>query len=126
MAEIKSMSKDEVNPVEVEAKETSPSDEELRTLRRVAGPLPWPAFTVAFVELCERFSYYGTTAVCMLPFLRNKPLNTNEIVVNFIQRPLPDGSTTGAGYDGSVPGALGMGQRASTGLTLCELDWLAS
>ena len=68
MAEIKSMPKDEANPVEVEAKETFPSDEELRTLRRVAGPLPWPAFTVAFVELCERFSYYGTTAVCMLPF----------------------------------------------------------
>lgn len=52
--------------------------------------------------------------------------DTNEIVVNFIQRPLPDGSTTGAGYDASVPGALGMRQRASTGLTLCELDWLTS
>jgi POT family proton-dependent oligopeptide transporter len=25
----------------------------------------WTAYTVAFVELCERFSYYGTTAVCM-------------------------------------------------------------
>jgi hypothetical protein len=43
------------------------------------------------------------------------------IVVNFIQRPLPEGSTTGAltpGHD--VPGALGMGQQASTGLTLCR------
>lgn len=42
------------------------------------------------------------------------------LVVNFIQRPLPEGSTTGAGYDHSNPGALGMGQQASTGLTLCE------
>ena len=41
-----------------------PSDEDLQTLRRVAGALPWTTFTVAFVELCERFSYYGTTAVC--------------------------------------------------------------
>jgi POT family proton-dependent oligopeptide transporter len=36
----------------------------MQTLRRVAGPLNWIAFSVAFVELCERFSYYGTTAVC--------------------------------------------------------------
>lgn len=43
---------------------TMPTDEELASLRRVAGTLPWTTFTVAFVELCERFSYYGTTAVC--------------------------------------------------------------
>lgn len=42
-----------------------PTEEELRTLRRVSDKIPWTAFTVAFVELCERFSYYGTTAVCM-------------------------------------------------------------
>lgn len=41
-----------------------PTDEDLRTLRRVSGKLPWLTFTVAIVELCERFSYYGTTAVC--------------------------------------------------------------
>lgn len=35
-------------------------------------------------------------------------------VVNFIQQPLPDGSSTGAGHSGQS-GALGMGQRASTG-----------
>jgi hypothetical protein len=44
---------------------TAPTDEELATLRRVAGKLPAAAYSVAFVELCERFSYYGTTAVCM-------------------------------------------------------------
>lgn len=77
-----------------------PTEEEMRTLRRVSGKIPWTAFTVAFIELCERFSYYGTTAV----------------FVNFIQQPLPEGSTTGAGFDGQS-GALNMGQRASTGLT---------
>jgi POT family proton-dependent oligopeptide transporter len=41
-----------------------PTEEELATLRRVSGRIPWVAYTVAFVELCERFSYYGTTAVC--------------------------------------------------------------
>ncbi|KAJ5114281.1 oligopeptide transporter [Penicillium alfredii] len=79
-----------------------PTPEEFETLRRVSGPIPWTAYTVAFVELCERFSYYGTTAV----------------FVNYIQRPLPPGSTTGAGGDVNVPGALSMGQQASTGLTL--------
>jgi POT family proton-dependent oligopeptide transporter len=44
-----------------------PNEEDLRSLRRVAGKLPWTTFTVAFVELCERFSYYGTTAVCTFP-----------------------------------------------------------
>lgn len=81
----------------------SPTSEDLDTLRRVSGPIPWTAYTVAFVELCERFSYYGTTVV----------------FVNFIQKPLPEGSDTGAGFDGQS-GALGMGQRASTGLTTCE------
>lgn len=42
-----------------------PSDEEFKQLRRIAGDIPWTAYTVAVVELCERFSYYGTTAVCM-------------------------------------------------------------
>lgn len=44
-----------------------PTDEELETLRRVPGSVPWLTFTIAFVELCERFSYYGTTAVCTSP-----------------------------------------------------------
>ena len=41
------------------------TDEELQKLRRVSGKIPWQAFTIAFCELCERFSYYGTTIVCM-------------------------------------------------------------
>lgn len=41
-----------------------PTEEEMATLRRVSGQIPWSAYTIAFVELCERFSYYGTIAVC--------------------------------------------------------------
>ncbi|KAJ5772759.1 hypothetical protein N7457_007655 [Penicillium paradoxum] len=90
-----------------------PTLEEMDQLRRVSDNIPWAAFTVAFVELCERFSYYGTTAV----------------FVNFIQRPLPPQSTTGAlvkgvsDFSNGVPGALGMGQQASTGLTLFNQFW---
>jgi POT family proton-dependent oligopeptide transporter len=40
-----------------------PTDEEIHTLRRVPASIPWLCFTVAFCELCERFAYYGTTAV---------------------------------------------------------------
>lgn len=42
----------------------SPTAEELVTLRRVANKIPPWLFTIAFIELCERFSYYGSTVVC--------------------------------------------------------------
>lgn len=41
-----------------------PTEEEKQTLRRVSAKIRWITFTVAFIEACERFSYYGTTAVC--------------------------------------------------------------
>lgn len=46
-----------------------PTPEEVETLRRVAGAVPWASYTIAFIELCERFSYYGTTVVCKLQFI---------------------------------------------------------
>ena len=46
------------------AGEEYPTAEEVEKLRRVCGSVPWSAYTIAFVELCERFSYYGTTVVC--------------------------------------------------------------
>lgn len=106
---------------------TAPTPDELQNLRRVAGKIPWAAYTIAFVELCERFSYYGTTAVCKFisPTLCFR-IELTSAVVNFIQRPLPHGSTTGAlvagtsDFSNGTPGALGMGQQASTGLTLCK------
>lgn len=95
------------------------ADDEV-SLRRVSGPIPYPSLLVALVvrsrplprrrrsrwrvndhapapadafrlqEFSERFSYYGATA----------------LFVNFLQQPLPPGSTTGAGLDGQS-GALG-------------------
>ncbi|KAL5342327.1 putative MFS peptide transporter [Aspergillus crustosus] len=83
-----------------------PTEEELITLRRVAGKVHWTAYTIAFVELCERFSYFGATAV----------------FTNFIQQPLPPNSVTGAGFS-DQSGALGQGQRAATGLILFNTFW---
>jgi POT family proton-dependent oligopeptide transporter len=56
------------SPVEFEAdlEGEEPTAEELVTLRRVSGKIPWIAFTIAFVELCERFGYYGCQVLCKL------------------------------------------------------------
>ncbi|GME21896.1 HR1 repeat rho-binding protein [Neofusicoccum parvum] len=86
--------------------DSKPTEEDLRTLFRVSGKIPWTTYTIAFVELCERFSYYGTTVV----------------YVNYIQQPLPAGSNTGAGFDGQS-GALDRGQQTSTGLTTFNSFW---
>lgn len=40
------------------------TEADLKNLERISGPIPWQAYTIAFVEFCERFSYYGTTVVC--------------------------------------------------------------
>ncbi|KAJ7859794.1 PTR2-domain-containing protein [Mycena olivaceomarginata] len=84
-----------------------PTEEERATLRRVADAIPWNAYLIALVELAERFSFYGSSVV----------------FTNFIQQPLPLGSHTGAGFTKGVSGALGMGQRASTGLTTFYQFW---
>jgi POT family proton-dependent oligopeptide transporter len=84
-----------------------PTEEELHTLRRVSDTIPWKAFALAFVELCERFSYYGTTVV----------------FTNFIQQPLPPGSRTGAGKS-HQSGALHYQQRASTGIGTFNQFWV--
>jgi POT family proton-dependent oligopeptide transporter len=80
-----------------------PTEEELHVLRRVSGKINWAAYTIAFCELCERFSYYGSAV----------------LYTNFIQWPLPDGHPTGAdpASDGQ-PGALGKGQQAAVSLGL--------
>jgi POT family proton-dependent oligopeptide transporter len=44
----------------------APTAEDLVTLRRVATKIPLKLFSIAFIEMCERFSYYGTTIVCKL------------------------------------------------------------
>lgn len=56
-----------------------PTEEDLATLKRVSGTIPWTAYTIAFVEFCERFSYYGTTVVCKSPFR-----NVTTILVGYM------------------------------------------
>ncbi|KAF8872957.1 peptide transporter PTR2A [Infundibulicybe gibba] len=84
-----------------------PTEYERATLRRVPDSIPWNAYFIAFVELAERFSFFG----CQVVF------------TNFIQQPLPDGSHTGAGGMDGQSGALGMGQRASTGIGTFYQFW---
>ncbi|KDR86044.1 hypothetical protein GALMADRAFT_109580 [Galerina marginata CBS 339.88] len=84
-----------------------PTDEERAVLRRVPDNIPWDSYLIAIVEFAERFSYYGSSVV----------------FTNFIQRPLPPGSRTGAAGLHGQAGALGLGQRASTGLTTFYLFW---
>ncbi|PWN26018.1 putative PTR2-Di-and tripeptide permease [Jaminaea rosea] len=82
-----------------------PTEEEKNTLRRLPESIPWTAWTVAFCELAERFSYYGSV----------------QVFQNFIQYPRPgEGANvhrTGAAKDLRVSGALGKGQQTATGLT---------
>ena len=80
-----------------------PTEEELHTLRRVSGKIKWAMYTIAFVEACERFSYYGSAV----------------LYTNFVAQKLPPGSNTGAPLesDGQA-GALGMGPKAAQGISL--------
>ncbi|BCS21461.1 putative MFS peptide transporter [Aspergillus puulaauensis] len=73
-----------------------PTDEELKTLRRVPGNLPIVAYLICIAEFSERASYLGVTG----------------LISNFVNRPLPPG---GNGYGApargtqQTAGALGMG-----------------
>ncbi|KAA8652671.1 putative MFS peptide transporter [Aspergillus tanneri] len=83
----------------------APTEEEEKSLRKVAGSLPLVAFSLCFVEFAERASYYGAKTVFS----------------NFIQFPLPEGGNgAGAPPRGTqkTAGALGMGLQASSGLVL--------
>lgn len=87
-----------------------PTEEDLRSLRRVPAGIPWKIYTIAFVELCERMSYYGTTAVYS----------------NFIAKPAP--TRTGAALnphdEEAQPGALGLGKQVAFSLTTFNAFWV--
>jgi hypothetical protein len=53
----------------------SPTEEENKTLRKVAGSVSWSGYMLCFVEAANNASYYGVTGV----------------FANFLQRPLPEG-----------------------------------
>lgn len=76
-----------------------PTPEDLRLLPRVADKLPYGAFLVAVVELCERFAYYGLSG----PF-QNYIANSYED---------PNG----------LPGALGLKQSGATAMTNLFQFW---
>ena len=83
----------------------APTDEEFRTLRKVAGKMPSVAYTLCAVEFAERASYYGVS----------------QIFSNFVQFPLPEGGNgAGAPPRGTqqTAGALGLGLQASSGVSL--------
>ncbi|WOO79626.1 Peptide transporter PTR2 [Vanrija pseudolonga] len=87
--------------------DTVPTEDDLKTLRRVPAALPWAALALCIIELTERASYYGSTG----------PFN------NFINNPLPKGGNgAGAvakGADGTnqSAGALGLGSVPASALT---------
>ncbi|KAL8290629.1 hypothetical protein RQP46_002887 [Phenoliferia psychrophenolica] len=85
-----------------------PTMEQKVTLRRMPDSFPPRAYAIAFVELAERFSYYGTTIVFS----------------NFIQQGLPPDSPSGAGGSTGQSGALDMGQKASNGLITFLSFWV--
>ena len=86
----------------------APTEEERRTLRKVPAYIPPMAFLVAFLELCERASYYGLTGP----------------IVNYIQNPLPPGSDGGQLIgNAKVPGALGQGQSVAFAITTFNSFW---
>ncbi|KAJ4982720.1 POT family protein [Stagonosporopsis vannaccii] len=87
-----------------------PTEEELTTLPRVGAAIPWRIYTIAFVELVERMSYYG----CV------------QVYSNFIAQPRP--TSTGRALDPSdedaQPGALGMGKQIAFSLTTFNAFWV--
>ena len=84
---------DMITSVDSRDSSDEPTEEDLEALRRVADKLPWSAFLVAVIELCERFAYNGFSGPWQ----------------NYIQNSVDDSS--------GLPGAIGMGQSAATGLT---------
>lgn len=86
-----------------DALDDQPTEEEMHTLRRVAGHINWAAYSVAICELAERFSYYGSSI----------------LYTNFVVQDMPLGSNTGAGHNrGGQSGALGLGSQAGQGISL--------
>lgn len=74
-----------------------PTEEESQTLQKVSDRLPWAAWSVAGVELCERFTYYGVSGIFQ----------------NYMQNP----------RGGLRPGAIGLGQQRASALSYFFQFW---
>ncbi|TVY87383.1 Peptide transporter [Lachnellula willkommii] len=76
--------------------EAAATEEELSTLRRVAGSIPMTAYLLCIVEFAERGSFYGV----------------KQVFSNFVNRPLPAGGNGGGAPPRGTQqtaGALGKG-----------------
>lgn len=137
-------SKEEEEYDEVHAGLEFPTEEEIATLRRVSDTIPWNAYRMSLIPTCpspvlrvpfqsllslnwqsgfpstdlQLFSYALLSPEASTVYSSPFPWQTN-----FIQWPLPPGSRTGAGFKDGQSGALGLGQRASTGLTTFYQFW---
>ncbi|KIW99723.1 uncharacterized protein Z518_11136 [Rhinocladiella mackenziei CBS 650.93] len=102
--------------------DNTPTHDELHgpnALQRVPAPIPFKVYTVAFVELCERFSYYGTQVVY------------SNFVNHSLPLPAPDGPpgsnhNTGAGGGSAqgISGALGEGPQIANGINTFNTFWV--
>lgn len=87
-----------------ELEDNIPTAEELSSLRRVSGKIPYTAYLLCIVEFAERGSFYGV----------------KQVFSNFVNRPLPHGGNGwGAPPKGSqsTAGALGKGTVVSAAVT---------
>ncbi|PPR06178.1 hypothetical protein CVT24_000720 [Panaeolus cyanescens] len=110
-----------------------PTEEEKLTLRRIPDAIPWNAYLIAFVELAERFSALLRSIMELLSFMFVFEINVPRLVVsetfcttqtNYLMKPLPNGSRTGAGGEFGQSGALGLGQRTMNGITTFNSFWV--
>lgn len=63
--------------------EDAPTPEDMVTLRRVPNKIPVKLLSIGFIELCERFSYYGTTIVCKFMLKVLLPRSITTLAVHF-------------------------------------------
>lgn len=84
----------------------APTLEERTTLRKVHDSIPWISWSLCFVEMSERASYYGVKAAFN----------------NYMQFPLPEGGPGTGAIDPSKPnahaGALNLGLQTASALGL--------
>jgi POT family proton-dependent oligopeptide transporter len=95
-----------------------PTEEEMRTLRRVPQHIPWKIFTIAFVELCERMSYYGTIV------LYSNFISKGRVDADGNVTATSTGAAINPGSDEAQPGALGLGKQKAFSLTTFNSFWV--
>lgn len=88
-----------------------PNERELKALRKTSDKIPWSAFLVAIVELCERFTFYGlySSLQSYQGFFPNVTEGLSGPFQNYLANTYHDPN--------GLPGAMGLGQSGATGLT---------